>query len=114
MAKPCPEETAGPERDQRLHRLEPGTLRVLPGIDEAEEARPPIWLEPDRNETESGCNSHSRRKRWDRGPRDKKHSEQDDDERDRRAEIRLGEDQEAEDAEQQADRAPQLLERSRC
>ena len=41
------------------------------------------------------------------------HREQDDDERDRRAEVGLGEDQEAEEPEQQANRTPQLPQRAR-
>src|SRR5437763_536450 len=52
LAQPRAEHAAGPQADQRLNRLEPGPLRVLPWVEEAEHARAPVRLEPDRDEAE--------------------------------------------------------------
>ena len=52
MAQPDAEHAARPEADQRLHGLEAGTLRILPGVEKAEDARAAVRLEPDRQEPE--------------------------------------------------------------
>ena len=107
------ERPAGAERDQRLHRLETRALGVLPRIEEAEDARAAVRLEPDREQSKPnsdsarGCERHTGR------PRGDEHRDQHDHERDRGAEVGLGEDQHAEEAEQEADRPPQLAQRAR-
>src|SRR5690349_1972624 len=52
LAQADAEDPARPEPDHRLHGLEARTLSVVPRIDEAEDARPPVRLEPDREEHE--------------------------------------------------------------
>jgi hypothetical protein len=44
------EDAAGSHSDQRLHGLEACALRILPRVEEAEDARAPIRLEPDRDQ----------------------------------------------------------------
>ena len=113
VAEPDAEGTAGAEADQRLHRLEACPLRVLPRIEEAEDARPPVGLEPDREQAERDQDAGAGDERRARRPRDEQHCQQDEYERDRGAEVWLSQDQKAEHAEQQPDRARELAQRPR-
>ena len=47
LAETDAEEAARAERDHRLHGLEARALRVAPRVEEAEEARASVGLEPD-------------------------------------------------------------------
>ena len=100
VPEPDAEGPARTETDQRLHRLEAGALGVLPRIEEAEDARAPVRLEPDRQQAERDDDAGARRQGRAGRPRDDQDRKQDEDERDRGAEVRLGEDQDAEHAEQ--------------
>jgi len=103
VAEAHTEDAAGPHPDQRLHGLEAGALRILPGVEEAEDARAPVGLEPDRDQAERNGDPDSGAERRRGCAGDQQDREQDDDERDRRPEIGLGEDQQAEQPEQEAD-----------
>ena len=52
MAEPLAGDPARAHADDRLHGLEPGALGILPRVEEAEEARPPVRLGVDRDGTE--------------------------------------------------------------
>ena len=49
VAEPLADEAARAHADHRLHALEAGALSVLPRVEEAEEARAPVRLDPDRD-----------------------------------------------------------------
>ena len=114
LAEPDAEETAGREADHGLHRLEAGAERVVPRVQEAEEAYAAVRRERDRHEPEGSDVAGAERERPARCPRNKQDDSDDDDDHDRRPEIRLGEHETAEHKEQHAERSPQFLQRARC
>src|SRR6266540_3964215 len=110
LTEPDAENPARAEPDQRLHRLETGSLGVVPGIDEAEEARAPVRLEPDRRERERSrdrppTGEHAQRRAGDEQDRAEHYRD-----RDHRPQVRLGEDERTEGAGDQADRLDELAE----
>ena len=113
VAEPGPEEPARSDPDHRLDRLVAGALRVAPGVEEAKDSRTPVRLEPGGGDAEHGDDRPGGKQRAGRRARDRKHPAEHEDERDRRTQVRLGEEQDAEDPDQEADRARELLERLR-
>ena len=114
VAEPDAEDAAGAHPDQRLHRLEARALRILPGIEEAEDACAPVRLEPDRDEAERNGDARPGTQRRGRRAGDKQDGEQHEDEGNRSTEIRLGQDQQTEEPEEETHRPEELAERSRC
>src|SRR6266545_5300432 len=98
VAEAHAEKATGTQPDQGLDGLEARALRVLPRIQEAEDARASVGLEPDGDQTNGHGDPASGRERRYRRARDQQHSEKHHNQGDRRAEIRLGENQDAEGA----------------
>ena len=87
------------DADHRLHGLEAGALRVVPRVEEAEDARAAVRLEPDREQAERRARAPTRRASSRIGtPATSRIAEHHHAERDRRAEVGLDQDQRAEDA----------------
>src|SRR5205085_9263151 len=57
LTEPDAEDVAGAHPDQRLDDLEAGALRVVPWVQESEEAGAPVRLEPDRGDPERTRNA---------------------------------------------------------
>src|SRR5581483_7204150 len=113
LTEAAAEEPAGADADLCLHVLQAGAERVLPRVDEREETRAAVRRGPCRNRA---CAEHERVRDTERGERRPRH-EQDgadhDDDRDDGAEVGLGEDERAEDADEQSHRAREIFERAR-
>jgi hypothetical protein len=84
LAETGAEQPARPEPDQRLHGLEARSLRVLPRVEEAEDARAAVRLEPDRDQPERHGDPGAGAERRQGGTRDQEDSGEDDDDRDHR------------------------------
>src|SRR6185436_3062247 len=113
LAEAHAEDPAGAEPDHRLHGLEAGPLRVLPRVEEAEQARAAVRLEPDGEQAERGDDPEAGTERPARRARDEQHRGKHHDDRNRGSEVGLDQDQPAEDERDEADRAPELGERAR-
>src|SRR5439155_21358595 len=113
LPEPDAEDPARREPEHRLNGLEAGALRVVPRVEEAEDSGAAVRLEPDRKQADDRSEREPAAENADRSAGHEQHSGQHQDEHDRRAEIGLGEQEHAEDAGQEADRTPELLERMR-
>ncbi len=89
LAEPDAEDPAGAERDQRLDGLEAGAFRVLPRVDERDEAGAAVRLEPGRGEDERGHHGARGEQHAHRRPRDEQDRADRAEERERGAEVRL-------------------------
>src|SRR5712691_6922371 len=95
--------------DHRLDDLEACPLRIVPGIEEAEQARASVWLEPDREHAERGDDREgaheqaARQAGHDQDPAEHHHD------RDRRTEIGLDEDEHAREPGDEPERLAQIL-----
>ena len=113
LAEADAEEAAGAHADHRLHDLEAGPLRVVPRMQEGEEARAAVRLEPDRSRAERARQADRGSEHADGRAGDEQHRGQHQHQRDRGAEVGLDDQQHAVDAGERADRAAQLLQRAR-
>ena len=113
LAEPAAEDAARADADQRLHVLEPGAERVVPGVEEGEQALAPVRRRPGREGAETDddpvCGAERRQGR----PRHEQHRADHDDDDDHGAEVGLDEDEQAEQADERADGAREILERPR-
>src|SRR6478672_5086517 len=113
LAETDAEDPAGAEPDHRLDGLEAGALRVLPRVEEAEQARAPVRLEPDGEQAERADDPETEAERAAGRAGHEQHRRKHHDDGDRGPEIGLDEDQPAEDQRDEPDRSPELGERAR-
>src|SRR6185436_19309278 len=113
LAEPFAEQPARAEPDLRLHDLEAAPLRVVPRVEEAEEAVAAVRLEPDRDGAEREREPARGAQHAPRYPGDEEQRRRGDEERDRRAEVGLDDDHGAEEAEHEAERLRELPQRLR-
>ena len=97
-----------PDADHRLHDLEAGALRVVPRVQEREEPRAPVRLEPDRGRAERAGDHERGAQRARRRAGDEQHAGEHHEQRDRRAHVGLEDQQTAEERRERADRPPEL------
>ena len=114
LAEADAEDAARAEADHRLHGLETGAERVVPGIEKAEETRAAVGREDDRGESEPGDDPGSEGKRPPGRAGDEEDHRDHDHDRDRGAEVGFGEDERAKAAEKHPDGAPEVLHGLRC
>ncbi len=107
------EDAAGAHPDHRLHDLEAGALRVVPRIQEREEARAAIGLHPDRERAERTGDRHRTEERAGRRAGDDEHPDQHHHQCDRGSHVGLEDQQHAEDGGERSDWAPQLAQVAR-
>ena len=88
-ADAAPEDPAGAEADQRLHVLEAGTGGVLPRIEEREEPVAPVGGRPRRDRCEREHDPVRGREQAHPRARDEQDRADDEEKRERRAEVRL-------------------------
>ena len=69
----------------------PASLRVVPGVEEREEAGAPVGLDPDRERADGARDQDRKGEQARGGARDEKHGAEHEDQGDRGAEIGLGE-----------------------
>src|SRR5215210_4966923 len=113
LPQPRAEDSTRAEAEHRLHGLVPAALRVVPRVEEAQEPSPPVGLEPgggederDR-ETAGGREQAAGRAGHDEDAGDHEHD------RDRGSQIRLDQEEDAENAHHEADRLEELAESAR-
>ena len=113
LTETAAEDAAGAESDHGLDDLKAGPLRIVPRVDEAEDSRPPIGLEPDRGHAERGRDRQAGSEDADRRPGHEQHPGEHHEDRDRRSKVGLEHQQRSEDTRERSNRAPELLERRR-
>ena len=96
--RPAPVNAARADPDRRLHDLEAGALRVAPRVEEAEDARAAVRLDPDRERARApSARTDATDEQPDRHAGDEEDREHHPAERDRRPEVGLDDDQAAEE-----------------
>ena len=85
----------------------------MPRVDEAEDARSAVGLDPDREQADRRDDAPAAREQTGRRPGDEQHRAHDQGDRDRGPEVGLGEEQQAEEPELEAERLAELAERAR-
>jgi hypothetical protein len=110
LAEADAEDPSRSQGDHRLHGLEARSLRVMPGVEEAEDARAAVRLEPDGRENERPGDTGSRGQGADGRPCDEEDGRDHDRDRERGSKVRLHEDERARRSHDEPDRAHEVIE----
>jgi hypothetical protein len=111
LAEADAEGPARAERDHRLHRLVPGSLRIGPRVEEAEEPGASVGLEPDRREREPESEGAGRGQEPERRPGHEERRAEHDPDGDDGAEVGLEQDEPAGDPRDEPEGPEELPER---
>src|SRR5688572_16108787 len=110
LTEPLAEQSPRAEADERLHGLEAGALRIVPRVHEAQDPRASVGLDPDRGDADGGGDRRGGAEQSDRRAGHKQQTAEHHDDADHRPEVRLQQDEGAEDAGDETERPRELSE----